>query len=112
MWQAGKNERAKNFNPDLVLIGKYVLNTKSSELLFDDSKTELSAKETKLLLLLLDQVNQVVERDVILENVWDDQGDYVGRTLDVFISKLRKKLELDPDIKIANARGVGYKLVV
>jgi DNA-binding response OmpR family regulator len=53
-----------------------------------------------------------VERDEILNKVWGDDGDYVGRTLDVFISKLRKKLEADACVKIVNIRGVGYKLVV
>jgi len=47
-----------------------------------------------------------------LANVWGDQGDYVGRTLDVFISKLRKKLEADTNVRIVNIRGVGYKLVL
>ena len=56
-------------------------------------------------------VNTTVERDVILNMVWGDEGDYVGRTLDVFISKLRKKLEADSSVKIVNIRGVGYKLV-
>jgi len=56
-------------------------------------------------------VNTTVEREVILNIVWGDEGDYVGRTLDVFISKLRKKLEVDSSIKIVNIRGVGYKLV-
>jgi DNA-binding response OmpR family regulator len=47
-----------------------------------------------------------------LNKVWGDEGDYIGRTLDVFISKLRKKLEADSSIKIVNIRGVGYKLVM
>ena len=53
-----------------------------------------------------------MERDVILNMVWGDEGDYIGRTVDVFISKLRKKLEFDSKVKIVNVRGVGYKLVM
>ena len=53
-----------------------------------------------------------MEREVLLNKVWGDQGDYVGRTLDVFISKLRKKLEADPHVKIVSIRGVGYKMVI
>ena len=73
---------------------------------------QLSGKETDLLLLLCAHENQTLQRDQILRLVWEDEGDYIGRTLDVFISKLRKKLEADPRVKIMNIRGVGYKLVV
>ena len=62
--------------------------------------------------MLYEKLNETVEKEVILKEVWGDEGDYVGRTLDVFISKLRKKLEADPNVKIVNIRGVGYKLVV
>jgi DNA-binding response OmpR family regulator len=62
--------------------------------------------------LLHASVNITVERDVLLKNVWGDEGAYVGRTLDVFISKLRKKLEADPSIRIVNVRGIGYKLIL
>ena len=55
---------------------------------------------------------ELLEREVILKTVWGDDGDYIGRTLDVFISKLRKKLEANTNLKIVNIRGVGYKLVI
>jgi DNA-binding response OmpR family regulator len=72
----------------------------------------LTSKEADLLILLHNSVNTGIEREVILNEVWGDEGDYVGRTLDVFISKLRKKLEGDSSVKIVNIRGVGYKLVL
>ena len=78
----------------------------------EKEKTELSSKEADLLMLLYSSLNQTLERETILNKVWGDEGDYVGRTLDVFISKLRKKLEQDPEIKIVNVRGVGYKMVI
>jgi DNA-binding response OmpR family regulator len=81
-------------------------------LILGNEVTELTGKEVALLTVLHDSVNQTVEREVILNKVWGDEGDYIGRTLDVFISKLRKKLAADPDLKIANIRGVGYKLIV
>ena len=77
-----------------------------------DQQDELTSKEADLLLLLYNDVNTTVEREVILNRVWGDEGDYVGRTLDVFISKLRKKLEVDSKVKIVNIRGIGYKLVM
>ena len=81
-------------------------------MIFNNKKTELTGKETALLMLLYTNVNLVVEKDRILKDVWGDEGDYVGRTLDVYISKLRKKLEADPRLKIVNIRGIGYKFIV
>ncbi len=77
-----------------------------------EHSTQLSGKEADLLFLLLSNENKTLEREHILEVVWGDQGDYVGRTLDVFISKLRKKLQADPSLKIINIRGVGYRFVM
>lgn len=77
-----------------------------------DEHIEFTGKECMLLKALYNALNTTLERDEILSIVWGDDGDYVGRTLDVFISKLRKKLESDPKVKILNLRGVGYKLVL
>ena len=65
-----------------------------------------------MLSLLYASVNETVNKETLLNKVWGDEGDYVGRTLDVYISKLRKKLESDTSIKLKNIRGVGYKLIV
>ena len=99
-------------NPHIIPLGEYQFDKRNTELRIDDHKIELTGKEAELLILLYDSVNTTVERNVILNMVWGDQGDYVGRTLDVFISKLRKKLEQDSNVKIVNIRGVGYKLVM
>lgn len=96
----------------LISIGAYVFDPRNMELLLKKERFELTSKESELLSLLYNSVNTTIERDVILKNVWGDEGDYIGRTLDVFISKLRKKLEADTNIKIINIRGVGYKLVL
>lgn len=96
----------------LIQIGRYQFDKHSATLILADQRTTLSGKEASLLLLLHDNVNETIERDTILSKVWGDEGDYIGRTLDVFISKLRKKLEGDPDVKIVNIRGVGYKMIV
>lgn len=102
----------KSVDPNLVVIGDYQFNLANSELLWADQRIELSAKESDLLLLLYRSANTTVEREVLLRNIWGDEGDYVGRTLDVFVSKLRKKLEADERVKIVNVRGVGYKMVI
>jgi len=98
-------------DPNLIPIGKYYFDKRNTELRIEDQKIELTSKEADLLLFLYDTVNTTVERQGILKREWGDEGDYVGRTLDVFISKLRKKLEADASVKIINIRGVGYKLV-
>lgn len=99
-------------NPNLIAIGAYRFDKINMALLFENEKVELTGKEADLLSLLHTSANRALEREVILKTVWGDDGDYVGRTLDVFISKLRKKLEADTNVKIVNIRGVGYKLVV
>lgn len=98
-------------NTHLIEIGDYLFDPRNMTLSLADHQVELTSKESDLLSLLHSSANATVERDDILRNVWGDKGDYVGRTLDVFISKLRKKLEGDTSVKIANIRGVGYRLV-
>ena len=109
LWKKNKKSRK---DPNLIPIGAYFFDKRNSELIIEHQKIELTSKEADLLLLLHNDANTTVERDVILNMVWGDEGDYVGRTLDVFISKLRKKLEFDSKVKIVNVRGIGYKLVM
>lgn len=99
-------------NPNLILVGASQFDQKNMSLSFENNSVELSHKEAELLYLLCSSANTPVAREVILQNVWGDEGDYVGRTLDVYISKLRKKLEADASVKIVNIRGIGYKLVM
>lgn len=102
----------KNMDPHVIKIGEFLFNKHSMELTFKEDKVELTGKEADLLNLLSSSANETVDRNEILKEVWGDEGDYVGRTLDVFISKLRKKLEADDNVKIINIRGIGYKLVL
>lgn len=95
-----------------VPLGAFLFDRAKLELSFQDQRTELSAKEADLLHLLHGHVNETVAREVMLKEVWGNHSDYVGRTLDVFVSKLRKKLEADPNVRIANIRGVGYRLIL
>jgi DNA-binding winged helix-turn-helix (wHTH) protein len=107
-----KKKTPKPSNENHIHVGIYKFNQKTGLLILNDEKIQLTNKESDLLNLLFQNKNETVERDAILHAVWGDEGDYVGRTLDVFISKLRKKLESDETIKISNVRGVGYKLVL
>ncbi len=107
-----KNRKPTKENPNIINLGAYKFDKLNTELIIEERRIELTSKEADLLLLLYESNNSTVERETILNRVWGDEGDYVGRTLDVFISKLRKKLEFDSGVKIVNVRGVGYKLVL
>ncbi|MEO9870693.1 winged helix-turn-helix domain-containing protein [Ekhidna sp.] len=95
-----------------IRIGKYRFDQRNALLILEEQKIELTGKEADLLQLLLSSVNSAVKREDMLNKVWGDEGNYIGRTLDVFISKLRGKLQADPSIKIMNIRGIGYKLII
>ena len=97
---------------DLIPIGSYRFDQKNMTLLKGDEKQELTGKENDLLQLLYNHMNSTVDKEIILKEVWRDEGVYVGRTLDVYISKLRKKFAGDPGVNIINVRGVGYKLTM
>ncbi|MEL6250904.1 MAG: response regulator transcription factor [Bacteroidota bacterium] len=96
----------------LISVGKYRFDKRTMELSLGGVIQELTSKEADLLALLHAHANETLKREELLNKVWGDEGDYIGRTLDVFISKLRKKLEDDSAVKIANVRGIGYKLVL
>lgn len=104
--------KRKKLNTELLPIGSYLFDKKGMMLTLKKKVVELSSKETDLLFLLLSNENKTLEREYILKVIWGDEGDYIGRTLDVYISKLRKKLENDPSLKIINIRGVGYRFVM
>ena len=93
-------------------IGNYKFDKDQSKLLYIEKEIGLSKKECELLEILCDNLNDVVKRDELSKRVWEDHGVFVGRSLDTYISKLRKKLNEDTSIKITNVHGVGYKLEV
>lgn len=99
-------------DPDIFQVGSYRFDQKNMLLIHGEESTELSGKESDLLFLLYANANKTLEREYLLKMIWADEGDYIGRTLDVFISKLRKKLESDPGIRIVNIRGIGYKFIL
>ena len=108
-----KEEENESSNKEEVFqIGTSVFNVEEHFIINRDEKIKLTAKETKLLLILAKKQNQVVDRAELDEKVWNNEGVIVGRSLDIFISKLRKKLKIDPNITIINIYGKGYKLEV
>lgn len=95
-----------------VSFSNSVWDPTSLRLISGESSHQLTYREAKLLNLLLAHQNQVLERDFILKSVWEDEGIVVGRSLDVFISRLRKMLVNDAGIKLAAVHGIGYRLEV
>ncbi len=92
-------------------IGNYLFLPKRQELKNNDSVVKLSHKEAQLLTLLFQNKNQVLDRKSTLLLLWGDDNFFNTRTMDVYITKLRKKLEGDPSVEIVNSRGFGYKLI-
>jgi DNA-binding response OmpR family regulator len=93
-------------------IGQYEFHYNKQILKLDGEEQFLTSKEAQLLLRLYQHKNQLTDRSNILKELWGSDDFFNARSMDVFISKLRKKLAKDPTIKIINIRGYGYKLVV
>jgi DNA-binding response OmpR family regulator len=93
-------------------IGSYVFDTVNFSLKHPNFEKILTKKEALVLKLLCKYQNQVVARDLVLNSVWGQDDYFVGRSLDVFITKLRKYLKEDDRISISNVHGVGFKLEI
>ena len=106
-----KNETHIKFT-DGAAIGMYSYSAANQMLRHNEETIELSVKEAKLLSLFSERQNQLISREELLKKVWEDDGVITGRSLDMFISKLRKKLKNDPAVQIINVHGKGYKLEV
>ena len=95
-----------------IHLGDFIYSMKNQILRKGTERIELSAKEAKILSIFASHPNEILGRDDLLKEVWENEGVFVGRSLDVFVSKLRKKLQSDPNIRIVNIHGKGYKLEV
>jgi DNA-binding winged helix-turn-helix (wHTH) protein len=93
-------------------IGSFKFYEEQSKLVKAAVEIGLSKKECELLVIFVANPNQVIKRDELTKRVWEDNGVIVGRSLDTYISKLRKILKDDDTVKIVNVHGVGYKLEV
>jgi DNA-binding response OmpR family regulator len=97
---------------NIYQIGRYVFNYTKMEIYLDDQKIGLTHRENEIIKRLYVNVNDVVNRSEILKELWGDDSYYNGRSLDVFMTKIRKYFSADPSILIKNIRGVGYKLII
>ena len=94
------------------IIGKFVFDHKNMILRRGKTEKSLTRKENALLKLLCDNKNQLLTREVALKSVWGNDDYFIGRSMDVFIAKLRKLLKDDPSISITNVHGTGFKLEI
>jgi hypothetical protein len=93
-------------------IGRFKFYPEQNKLIKEATEISLSKIECELLAIFVANPNKVIKRDELTKKVWEDKGVVVGRSLDTYISKLRKKLQDDSSVKLTNVHGVGYKLEI
>ncbi len=97
---------------EVLQIGDYTFDFPKQTLQFNaEEKLQLTHREAHLLFHLIKNKNQVLDRSIILNKLWGNDDFFSARSMDVFITKLRKKLSKDDTIQIINVRGFGYKLI-
>jgi DNA-binding response OmpR family regulator len=106
---AGKNG---DENTSQFKLGSYNFDYQAQVIIRGDLTQKLSTKEAELLRLLCLKKNEVLTREEALLNIWHDDNYFNGRSMDVFLSKIRKYLKDDPSVEIINVHGRGYKLLI
>jgi DNA-binding response OmpR family regulator len=107
--------RINKQEPDIQVnnfkIGAYDFDSQTNNLIINDSQNKLTTKESELLKLLCQNKNQAVSRSFALKLIWGDDSYFNARSMDVYITKLRKHLKEDPSLQIMNMHGEGFKLI-
>jgi len=112
-FRKSKTQPKKFPEPNLLInIGTILFNVEKKCLITTDATINLTTKENRLLAIFAQTPNQTIDRARLQKEIWEDEGIIVGRSLDVFVSKLRKKLESDADVQLINVHGKGYKLQI
>jgi hypothetical protein len=106
------NQHPDDQPTDMLTLGEVLFDPRNRKMTANGKTTDLTGTESRLLLIFARSPNETIERSRLQKEIWEDEGVIVGRSLDMFISKLRKKLEFDPNIKIVVIRGKGYKLEI
>ena len=109
-----KEEKEPIFdNNDYIQLGSFRFYADNNVLKIENKTITLSEKETKALKIFAENINQIVEREKLMKEIWEDEGIVViSRNVDVLVSKLRKKLSDDKSFKFINVHGRGYKFVI
>ena len=102
----------KNRESTMYKIGRFTFDTQKQLLTIDGKSTKLTTKENELLALLCSHANEILKRNDALRTIWIDDHYFNARSMDVYITKLRKHLKADDQIEIINIHGQGYKLIV
>jgi DNA-binding response OmpR family regulator len=97
---------------EIRIIGKYSFNPKNQLIILDGKTKRITEKESDILNYLFTHRNNVIKREVLLKEIWGENDYFLGRSLDVFITKIRKYLSEDPAVSIENVFGVGFVLNV
>lgn len=105
-------QRSQDTDESTFNIGKYQFNSEKQILLHDAQEQKLTTKESQLLRLLCVHKNDVLDRNFALKTIWHDDNYFNGRSMDVYIAKLRKYLKDDSKVEIINIHGKGFKLLV
>lgn len=105
------NRIALKTNTDNIQIGAFIFNYTKQTLEYFKIFETLTHREAQLLFYLFENKNEVLDRTFILNKLWGSDDFFTGRSMDVFVSKLRKKLKKDSNVQILNVRGFGYKLI-
>ena len=101
----------KNRDRSSYKIGSFTFDTQKQLLSRGENLTKLTTKESELLSLLCAHANEILQRDFALKTIWIDDNYFNARSMDVYITKLRKHLKADPNVEIINIHGKGYKLI-
>ena len=102
----------KNKETSTYKLGRFIFDSQKQLLTIEDHQTKLTTKESELLALLCAHANEMLHREFALKTIWVDDNYFNARSMDVYITKLRKHLKEDPSVEIINIHGKGYKLIV
>lgn len=105
------NNSSEESEDKIFQIGKYQFDANKQLLNIDNHSKKLTTKESELLKLLCENKNRMLDRNYALRSIWEDDSYFNARSMDVYITKLRKYLKKDPDVQILNIHGKGYKLI-
>ena len=105
--------KGKQRNEEVIVsIGRFTFDRNKQILAIDGEKRKLTTKESELLSILYEHANDVLPRELALNKIWEDDNRVYARSMDVYITKLRKYLKADEEVEILNVHGEGYKLVI
>ena len=107
-----RTKGARSGETNVWKIGSFTFDANKQKLTGTGTEQKLTTKESELLILLCNNINKVLERNFTLKAIWIDDNYFNARSMDVYITKLRKYLKVDPNVQIINVHGKGYKLVV